>query len=178
MCVLACCTGYIADLLLCDGLPHHCLSRRADHLLAILSDDKTVRRKVKVSYGEGHILHSSSLTLVSSPPFLPPSSIPPSLPPSIFHSSLPPPSIFHSSLLLPPPSSLLPPPSFLFPPPSSLSSSLPPHPLVGGMGFALIVGLVYYGNVLSEAGGPGVVGLIYPGDSTLFFLTSGKSTSI
>eukprot|EP00731_Ephydatia_muelleri_P025013 Em0017g96a len=74
------------------------LLQRADHLLAILSDDKTVRRKVKVSY-------------------------------------------------------------------------------VGGMGFALIVGLVYYGNVLSEAGGPGVVGLIYPGDSTLFFLTSAFATN-
>ena len=118
VCVLACYTGCVADLLLCDSLPHHCLSRRADHLLAILSDDKTVRRKVKVSYGEGHILHSSSLTFVSPPPSLPPS-LPP---PSIFPSSLPPPS--SSSLLLPLPSSLplLPPSlSFSLPPPSSLS---------------------------------------------------------
>lgn len=73
------------------------LLQRADHLLAIMSDDKTARRKLKVSY-------------------------------------------------------------------------------VGGMGFALIVGLVYYGNVLSEAGGPGVVGLTTPKDSTLFFLTSALGT--
>ena len=90
MCVFGVCVGICVGACVCcaltfytvlclgayqtrDSPPLH-LCRRADHLLAILSDDKTVRRKIKVSYGEGVTLFITHPYITSlSPTLLPPS---------------------------------------------------------------------------------------------------------